>query len=102
VIEAFDHDLDRGTRQRQVALVLIDGENAFALASQVDENALAADAVNLAGAEARGDCPGRVRARHRQVCWNGRSPALPRRRLPDRTRPSRPRARLQAPVPLVA
>ena len=52
-IEAVDDHLDRRTRQRQVALELVDGEHALALASQVDEDALAAHADDLAGAQAR-------------------------------------------------
>src|SRR5262249_23678080 len=52
-IETVDDHLDRRTRQRQVALELVDGQNSLALTSQINKDALAAHTNDLADAQAR-------------------------------------------------
>ena len=77
-VEPIDDDLDRRAGQRQSTLELVDGKNSFALSAQVDEDALAAHADDLAGAEARAGFPGLGRGRQpagdRWACGTAATP----------------------------
>ena len=51
-VEVVDDDLDLGTRRGDLALELVERDDALALAAEVDEEALAPGADDLAGARA--------------------------------------------------
>ena len=101
-IETVDDHLDRRARQRQVALELVDRENSLALTTEIDEDALAANADDLAGSQARADFLATVCLGAARACVARRRAAGPSPRMRDRTRPGQPRAPLPGLGPTVA